>query len=296
MANKQSMMSSFSRRMSSTKLGKLYKGYRQLREANYISTHFGNYLSPVLANSHELRNAAYKIRHNVYCEELKFEPTTANGLEMDEFDQYSRHSLIRHLTSGELAGTVRIVRPLQSDELLPIEKFCMSSITRDDLNPQNFNRRDICEISRLAVPAAFRRRQMDRFAGAATGVINQASYSETELRCFPFIAIGLYFAAAATAVESDIKHAFVMMEPRLARSMSFVGIRFEQIGPVIDYHGKRAPYYISRELLIKHLKPGFRTMLDSIRSNIRQQLPAAEQFYAKELAQLQSEPLLRKVY
>lgn len=286
MANKQTMMSNLTRRVGKTKLGKLVKGYQQLREANYISTHFGSYLSPVMASSQELREAVFQIRHKVYCEELKFEPKKPNGLEVDEFDDFSRHCLIRHLNSDELAGTVRIVRPLQDNQLLPIEKYCLNSITRHDLNPQNFDRKDICEISRLAVPAQFRRRQMDRFAGAATGVINQQAYSETELRCFPFIAIGLYFAAAATAIESNIAHAFVMMEPRLARSMSFVGIKFEQIGPVVDYHGKRAPYYINRELLMDSLKPGFAVMLNSIRDSIRGQLPAVETFFDEELRHL----------
>lgn len=286
MTKKQTIISNLTRRVSRSKLGKLYKGYQQLREAHYISSHFGTYLTPLMANTHELRDEVFKIRHKVYCEELKFEPVAADGLEIDEFDHYSRHCLIRHLNSNELAGTVRIVRPLQDDEQLPIEKYCLNSITRQDLNPNKFARKDICEISRLAVPAQFRRRQMDRFAGAATGVINQQAYSETELRCFPFIAIGLYFAAAATAIEGNIAHAFVMMEPRLARSMSFVGIKFEQIGPVVDYHGKRAPYYINRELLLKNMKPGFAVMLDAIRDNIRDQLPATESFYESELKHL----------
>ncbi|WP_246587668.1 PEP-CTERM/exosortase system-associated acyltransferase [Alteromonas lipotrueiana] len=292
MANRQTIMNNLTRRVSKSKLGKLFKGYQQLREANYISSHFGSYLTPVMADSHELRDSVFKIRHKVYCEELKFEPVAPNGLEIDEFDHFSRHCLIRHLNSNALAGTVRIVRPQRDHEQLPIEKYCLNSITRQDLNPSNFARQDICEISRLAVPAEFRRRQMDRFAGAATGVINQQAYSETEMRCFPFIAVGLYFAAAATGIESNIAHAFVMMEPRLARSMSFVGIKFEQIGPVVDYHGKRAPYYINRELLMNNIKPGFALMLDSIRQDIRHQLPATETFFDQELKPL-GEPLNR---
>ena len=110
---------------------------------------------------------------------------------------------------------------------------------------------------------------MDQFAGAATGAINTKTYSENELRCFPFIAIGLYFSAAALAMKQGIKHAYVMMEPRLARSMRFIGIKFEQIGPVIDYHGRRAPYYINQELLLKNLTPGFAVMLKHIQKSIQ---------------------------
>ena len=60
-----------------------------------------------------------------------------------------------------------------------------------------------------------------------------------------------------------------MMKPRLARSMRFIGIKFEQIGPVIDYHGKRAPYYINQELLLKNLTPGFAVMLKHIQKSIQ---------------------------
>ncbi len=62
-----------------------------------------------------------------------------------------------------------------------------------------------------------------------------------------------------------------MMEPRLARSMGFVGIKFKQIGPVVDYHGKRAPYYINQELLKTKLSPSFLKMLTDIRLSISAQ-------------------------
>ncbi|WP_218312889.1 PEP-CTERM/exosortase system-associated acyltransferase [Alteromonas antoniana] len=251
-----------------SKLGKLLTGYQQLREANYISQHFSSYLEPVVATSQSLCEESFKIRHNVYCDELSFEPVRENGMETDEFDAFSRHCLIHHKSSDHFAGTVRVVRPLKQGEQLPIEKYCLNSITNDKLNPAFFERHEVCEISRLAVPKDFRRRQMDKFQGAATGVINQSTYSETELRCFPFIAVGLYFSAAAMVIHNEIKHAYVMMEPRLARSMGFVGIKFEQIGPVIEYHGKRAPYYINQDLLYKTLTPGFKIMLKHIQQTV----------------------------
>ena len=254
-----------------SKIGKLISGYRKLEEANYISSHFSAYLAPVVANTEKLKNDVFTIRHEVYCEELKFEPLKENRREFDEFDRFSLHCLIQHHKSKHFAGTVRMVRPIQPDEQLPIEKYCLESITREDLDPRRFDRKDICEISRLAVPKEFRRRVMDKFSGAGVAVINEHTYSEKEVRCFPFIAVGLYLAAAALAIEKDIKHAYVMMEPRLARSMKFIGIKFEQIGPVVEYHGKRAPYYINKALLQKSLRPGFAKMLTDILESIEKQ-------------------------
>ena len=59
-----------------------------------------------------------------------------------------------------------------------------------------------------------------------------------------------------------------MMEPRLARSLRFVGISFEKVGPIVEYHGQRAPYYISRNLLMTGLTPGFKKILNNIDKKI----------------------------
>ena len=257
---------------ATSKISRLWRNYKKLREATAISKHFSNYLAPRLALSDSLRDEVYKIRHNVYCDELAFEPIKENGMEMDEFDAFSVHCLIQHMASERFAGTIRLVTPRDKDQLLPIEKYCAHSIEHDTYTPDKLDRHQICELSRLAVPEQFRRRQMDQYPGAATGVINEDTYSEEELRCFPFIAIGLYMSAASVAFGMGINHAFVMMEPRLARSMGFIGIKFIKIGPTIDYHGKRAPYYINAELLLKNLTPGFKVMLKDIQGVIDNQL------------------------
>ncbi|TDF37283.1 PEP-CTERM/exosortase system-associated acyltransferase [Alteromonadaceae bacterium M269] len=242
--------------------------YAVNREVQSVAQHFSSYLSPKLAIDSSLKDECYRIRHGVYCEELNFEDTNAEGIEKDDFDDHAIHCLIQHLPSSDYSGTVRVVRPENEGEIIPIQKYCIDSITPGKINPNDFKPHEVCEISRLAVPNKFRRRQTDKFKGAATGVINEQIYSEEELRCFPFIAIGLYLSAASVVIENNIKHTFVMMEPRLARSMSFVGIRFEQIGPPIEYHGKRAPYYINPSLLMDSLTPGFKLMLKNIRKSL----------------------------
>ena len=231
-------------------------GYMVNREAAKIAEHFANYIQPTIAKVQHEKNEAYNIRHQVYCQELKFEPEKKDGLEVDSFDGHAIHCLMRHKQSGQAMGTVRVVTPQEEHHLLPLEVHCSDFIDDGKMNPSRFEREEICEISRLAVPACFRRRRTDKFEGAATGAINIESYSDDEMRCMPFIAIGLYLGAASLAVHRDIHHAFAMMEPRLARSMRFVGIDFEQIGEARDYHGLRAPYYISLDRLNAGIKPG----------------------------------------
>lgn len=244
----------------------------KMREANAACSRFTQYFSFDVAATTELQHEVYKIRHGVYCEELGWEALRDSGEETDEFDTHSSYCLIRHTLSNVFAGTVRIVSSTtKNNEPLPIEKYCLDTITDLDYSPSNFPREDICEFSRLAVPSTFRRRQTDKFPGAATGSINVIQYTEKELRCFSFIAIGLYFSAASLAIKLGKKHAYVMMEPRLARNMGFVGIKFRQIGPVVNYHGRRAPYYINAELLHAHLVSGFKKMLKGIQHSINQQ-------------------------
>lgn len=241
-------------------------------DANNIAEHFTQFLQPQVAINDSLKEEAFKIRHNVYCEELAFEDVKEGGQEKDEFDEQSIFSLIKHKPSSTYTSCVRVVTVAKEGQLLPIEKFCIDSITDEALHPDRFNRSEICEISRLAVKSDFRRRKTDQFKGSGTGVIQETSYSEVELRCFPFIAIGLYMAAATMAIDSGIKHVYVMMEPRLARSMKFVGIKFQPLGEPIDYHGLRAPYYINPEIFLSNLSPGFKNLYNAIEHDICEQL------------------------
>lgn len=238
-----------------------------------ISSHFSTYFFPKVADSNQLLDQAFRVRHQVYCDELKFLEKHPSGRETDKFDEHSLHCLIEHKERAAVAGTVRMVYSTNESEKLPLEEYCPDAISENQIHPSNFKREEICEISRLAVPAEFRRRNADKLPNAATGEINEQTYSETELRCFPFIAVGLYLSGASMAINTGRNHCFVMMEPRLARSLRFVGITFTQIGPTIEYHGQRAPYYISSEMLMKSLSGGFKKMLKHIGNDIVSQNP-----------------------
>lgn len=237
-----------------------------------ISSHFSDYLRPLFSESEEHKSHSYKIRHQVYCEELKLEPQTDSRMETDNFDEHAYHCLIQHIKSDAFAGTVRIITSRDEDQKLPIEIYCTEAITKPELYPSRFARSQICEISRLAVPSEFRRRKSDNFDGAAVGAINKETYSETELRCFPFIAVGLYLAATSVMVNKGIEHCYVMVEPRLARSMRFVGLPFIQIGPVVNYHGKRAPFYLVPQEIERNLKSEFQHLLKTIDLSLTKQM------------------------
>lgn len=235
---------------------------------NQIPQHFSEFFVPQIANSEATFQEACRMRHQVYCEELGFLELHENGLESDEFDERSLHLLIKNLSTGKYAGTARLVLSSKKDELLPIEMFCGHSFYPDSIIPADLPRNTVCEISRLAVSSVFRRRSTDSYTGSAEGGINAITYSESEMRCFPFITIGLYLEIAAICEIRGIEHFFVMMETKLARSAALAGIKFEQIGDIIEYHGKRAAYYINLEMFHKGVSPNLNVMLDDIRKEL----------------------------
>jgi N-acyl amino acid synthase of PEP-CTERM/exosortase system len=237
-------------------------------DAMAIVQHFSQYLKPQVALTDDLQQEVFKLRHKVYCEELHYEDHRPQQIEQDEFDQRALHCAIRHIKSDQLAGTVRIITTKNAGELLPLQQHCAHAITHESLAPENFPAHQICELSRLAVPALFRKRQSDQQGGAALGVINEESFSAHEMRAFPYIAISLYLSAMALCHKTRRVHIYLMMEPRLARSLKFIGIHCTQLGPVIEYHGQRAAYYVDVREARHSLNTGYRKLLTFIETEL----------------------------
>lgn len=229
--------------------------------STYAVTKSTRALIPTYADSDKSMHQCWRIRHEVFAAELGLEPVNKQRLEQCETDAYSRHCLMKMKKSNRSCATVRLVTPTLPDEKLPIQKFCSSSITDQKYHPDQFHFGDICEASRLAIAPEFRRRKSDFSLTAGTGNF-KAGYQVANKRDYPIISMSLFIAAGALFILSGRKHGYVMVEPSLARKMSFVGLRFKQIGPVVDYHGQRAPYYMSRGMFLHDLKWPFRIVFN----------------------------------
>jgi len=228
---------------------------------------FQQYFEPVLATTQALRDEVYRIRFQVYCQDMHFEPEEAfpDRREVDAFDAQSRHCLLRHRPSGHFAGCVRVVlnRPGDPASQLPFERYCPHSLDRKRLDPNRLPRHKLAEASRLAVLPDFRRRVDE--ANTMQGVGARVDYlSPDERRVFPHIALGLYLAAAAISLQENLDTVVVMMEPRLARHLRYFGINFQPCGDVIDYHGPRGPFFIDPRTLYRDLKPQIAQLLHTV--------------------------------
>ncbi len=253
--------------------------------ANNVITQFSQHFRLLSADTPELLREVYRMRYEVYCVEMGFERPEQfpDGLERDDYDHRARHCLLQHRASGLYAGSVRLVLHDQknSNGLFPFEKHCGHSLNRSVLDPMNLPREQIGEISRLTVTAQFRRRQGDNQSthGSTAETINGSTTingptvpaPEIDRRIFSHIAAGLYLAGAAMGLQQGLSGVFVMMEPRLARHLSFYDLHFTPVGEVIEYHGRRrGPYYISREDVLQRLSPPLTELMNRIRSELAQ--------------------------
>ncbi len=222
---------------------------------------FQKYFSVKLANTQELKQQVYNIRYHVYCKEFEFESIEScpNEMETDEYDDYSLHCLIIHNTTDIPAACVRLVPKINFEyetqgqfDLLPFEKFCADSLDKKIIQQLNLDPHTECEISRLAVAGVFRRRSGE--ALTRFGDVNRG-FSKAEQRTFSLIAVAAFLAATALSDLSGKTNAFAMMEPFLPRLLKRSGIVFKRVGKDIDYHGIRAPYFITTQSVLNNMRP-----------------------------------------
>ncbi len=179
------------------------------------------------ADTPELRDKVYRLRYQVYCLERQYEPGE-DGRECDEYDSKARHILLIHRSTGESIGTVRVVVPQRRGDLgtLPMARVAGMQPLQW-LPPATTG-----EVSRFAIS---KRRRMSCNAGA-------------------MVRLGLMKGLFRVSVEMGLTHWCAIMEPTLKRLLSFNGIHFQSIGPLVDFHGFRQPVYCSIDETFDHVR------------------------------------------
>ncbi len=237
---------------------------------NSLSEKFQKYFSVNFIYDTPRKDLIYQLRYRVYCEEFGYEPLGdfPDKKESDEFDSYALHCLIIHKESGYPASCVRIVPAIKGGipKPLPLERYCHSSLDNAFIEQLNLSRDTVCEISRLAVDGTFRRRHdehQDRFGNSS-----ELIFDEQERRMFPMIAVSAFLATTSLTVLTGKTNVFAMMEPFLPKLLKRSGIFFEPAGKPIDYHGVRAPYFITTESALSTMKPELKALYETIHSSI----------------------------
>lgn len=238
-----------------------------------LGTSFKRYFEIVPALSDELRDETYRIRHEVYCEELKYEPTRPDRRESDQYDAHSLHCLIRSVKQGNYVGCVRLVlaQPDNPRAPLPFEKTCAKTIDRSIVDPRALPRNTIAEASRLAVISRYRLRRGEH---DRPFTVNDESFSTALMPRFPYIPIALYLATLELASLHGIDSLFVLTEARLATHFARLGFDIKQIGEAVEHRGTRVPSKVTVSRTIDGLNFIMRPLYAVIAEEVRQGLLA----------------------
>ena len=244
----------------------------QSESANELVKSFSEYFEIVPARTTALRDHVFRIRYQVYAEELGWEDRKQfpAGMEKDAYDAHSLHCLLKHKPRDEFIGCVRLVLhdPQRPRELLPIEKTFETNFVDTHPKLAAHPRDRVGEISRIAVLSTFRHRQGERHR-PTTDVEDPKQKKQDERRRFPHIALGLYLAAGAMGIAEGKTCVFAMMEPKLARRLRIFGIKFEQLADPIDHRGLRAPFIVTRENFCGGFAPPMAALLEHISTALK---------------------------
>ncbi len=215
-------------------------------EALSLVEKFDKYFELDLAKTEELKRESYKIRHEVFSNELNWTPMSEDKLETDSFDAYSFSLLLKHKPSDLYAGTIRLVIPPNDkpNSQVPFEKYFSDVLLSNVIDHDALPRNSIAEISRLSVPDDFRRRLDENHKPFILNEFNTEMLWSHESRNLPVIAISLILSSIALANLNNVSHTFISMEPRFKKRLAVIGINLTQCSSEIHHNGALAVFYL----------------------------------------------------
>lgn len=174
----------------------------------------GRYLAKTFSSHGEIIDA-FKLRHAIFAEQLKWVRTTESMLEYDRYDAYSVHFGV--YKDDELLAYLRVVKPGYP---YMIDKEFLSLV-----GPEHEVRRamDACEISRLCVSPAARKLMTteNSWCDSIQMILHKTLYHWCNMH--------------------GIRHLYFVVERRVYRMMRFSGIVCRPIGdPLIMPDGVEA--------------------------------------------------------
>ena len=207
---------------------------------------FHEYFEIVMADTPELLEEVYRIRYQVLCIEKRLPgfdaPLYSDGLETDSYDSHSSHVLLKYRPTGKYIGTVRLILfdPLNPEKLLPIEVHGQIDSKLCDMS--EMPRQQIAEISRFVVIGQFDRRKAER-RNLETRV-GGVKDNRRDRRCAHHLALALLAGIVRMCASYNIRNWLSVMDPALNRLMNCFGFDLSPVGPVMEYHGLRQPYFM----------------------------------------------------
>lgn len=230
-----------------------------------LSEAYQQHFRVVIADTADLRNESFRLRHKVYCVEHGFLDALdhPDGHERDEYDPHSLHALLQHQETGRFIGTVRLVlpRPRAERYLMPMADLCSDPRFQSGrLLPLG----STAEVSRFAISHELRRELM---AGGES--------SSQQRRVAMNLTLGLMTGILQLSVAAGITHLCAVMDPALLRLLARQGISFAPLGPLVEYHGLRQPAYGVVHQIVDDLRQSHPEHWDVVTDEGRLSAPSA---------------------
>lgn len=207
---------------------------------------FDNFYDVLIADDEYTRNQHHSVRYQVYCLETGYENAAQfpHNQEVDAYDAQSLPFIVNSKRNGESVASMRLI--LSGCRQLPtLQAF-------PDVNDLLFSDPNhvVAEVSRLGVVGEYRRvtsvhRGEEPHPAAAVSLADR--------RKEPAIMIGLLRAAYWYSRVNGISHWVFMAAPSLIRLLRNLGFEIQQVGPVVEYKGMRAPHVCDMETFAEKL-------------------------------------------
>ncbi|WP_162617928.1 PEP-CTERM/exosortase system-associated acyltransferase [Salinicola halophilus] len=245
-----------------------------------IHERFWDHFEFVLALTPAQKREVYALRYNVYTGEFghQMPGAPAQALEFDAFDACALHCLVRDRHTGETVACIRVVSPGSAEAglaTLPVETHAEGYFSHADLIPTKLPRETICEVSRAAILGRYRKRLGgERVEADGCGEPGAIPHAEA-IRVASLLGGAVYCASTVMIELVERRHAFALMEPRLARLLGRFGLRFERVGELQPFNGVRAAYYIDQHRARETLKPSLQGFYQRIADTLSAQFAAS---------------------
>lgn len=175
--------------------------------------------------------------------------------EADSLDQRTICYVVRRRTSGVLVAAVRMILAdaSQLDAPFPLEAFpVLRRRARDHV--WRVPREQLGQISRFTVAADYRRRADETVTPHGLTSSLLAAPDISGKRGFPLVLYGLFKAVVTMSTQQGIAYWYSMLDPTLVRLLARFGIRFQPIGPVVDYRNARQPCIAAADIVLSEIK------------------------------------------
>lgn len=212
----------------------------------------------VRADSMDLKEEVFRLRHQIYCVENGFiDPEiSTSGQERDIYDRHSEHLLLIHRQSGRAVGTARVILS-RTDH--PLRSFPIQSASDHPLLYKEECTDQLCEISRLCMSKAFRRREGDGNLLPAYSETDWEKKPNTEekvtyfRRMIPYAPLGLMRGAFEIALEYGVTTCFCVIDEDQTIAMQQAGLKHKKLGDPIDFFGRQQPVIFHIKDVLAHM-------------------------------------------